>query len=219
MMNWTRVMGMSPAAEPGKKPTGRRTGDSGTRAAILAAAREQFANKGYDGATLRMIAAAAGVDTGLIRHFYGSKDDLFAATLDIPEAFTQGVLHALVGDPDQIGVRLVDTYLSMWEDPASAEPILAIVRSAISSDRAADRLRAILSARIIRKAIPTLAQDNGEVRAALAGAHLMGIALARYVIRVEPLANLDRDTLIELVAPTIQRYLTGPLPSSPPAQV
>ena len=159
-----------------------------------------------------MIAADAGVDTGLIRHFFGSKEDLFAATLDIPETLIEPMVQALDGDPDRLGERLIHTYLGLWEDPVSAEPFLAIVRSAVSSDRAADHLRAIISARLLGTAAPALTQDNSDVRAALAGSHLVGIALARYVIRVEPLASLDRDTLVELCAPAIQRYLTGPLP-------
>ncbi|MGC9669789.1 TetR family transcriptional regulator [Planosporangium sp. 12N6] len=190
-----------------RRAVGRRTGESGTRAAILAAAREQFASKGYDGASLRVIAAAAGVDTGLIRHFYGSKDNLFEAALQIPPAFTQQMAKALAGDPDGIGERLVDAYLRLWEDPATAEPLLAVVRSAISSDRAADRLQAMLNARFLAEIAPHLHRPDGEARAALAGAHLLGVAIARYVVRVGPIAALDRDVLIALCAPTIQRLL------------
>jgi AcrR family transcriptional regulator len=178
----------------------------------MAAAREQFANKGYDGASLRTIAATAGVDTGLIRHFYGSKDDLFAATLHIPEEIPQRVLGALAGDPESLGERMTDAYLRLWEDPATAEPILAIARSAIASNKAADHLRTILGARLLHQASPQLASDRQDTRAALAGAHLMGIALGRYVLCVEPLTSLDRDTLIAMCAPAIQRYLTHPLP-------
>jgi AcrR family transcriptional regulator len=204
--------GNADAQPADKRPTGRRTGDSGSREAILAAARDQFAAKGFDGASLRAIAAAAGVDTGLIRHFYGNKDNLFAATQYIPETIIKQIMTALAGDAEHVGRRTVDTYLALWEDPATAEPILAIARSAISSDRAADRLRAILGATLFRQALNNLPADHAEVRAALAGAHLMGVALARYVVRLEPLANLDRDALVALCAPAIQRYLTEPLP-------
>ena len=193
-----------------RRTAGRRTGDSGTREAILAAAREQFAGKGYDGASLLIIAAAAGVDTGLIRHFYGNKDDLFAAALEIPRAFTAGIADAFDGDPAGLGDRLVDTYLRLWEDPASSGALQAIVRSAISSDRAADRLQAMLNARFLAELAPHLRRPDGEVRAALAGAHLLGVAIARYIVRAGPVANLDRETLIALCAPTIQRLLADP---------
>lgn len=191
---------------------GRRIGDSGTREAILAAAREQFAGKGFDGASLRTIAAGAGVDAGLIRHFFGSKDDLFAATLQIPDEIIQRVLAALAGDRDHLGERMALAYFTLWEDPATAGPLLAIARSAIASDKAGDRLRAILSARVLQHATPLLATDQQETRATLAGAHLLGIALARYVLRVESLASLEREALVAMCAPAIQRYLTQPLP-------
>jgi hypothetical protein len=105
-----------------------------------------------------------------------------------------------------------DAYLRLWEDPATAEPILAIARSAIASNKAADRLRAILGSRLLHQVGLQLASDDQDTRAALAGAHLLGIALGRYVLRVEPLTSLDRDTLIAMCAPAIQRYLTQPLP-------
>jgi AcrR family transcriptional regulator len=199
-----------------RRTVGRRTGESGTREAILAAAREQFAGKGYGGASLRVIAAAAGVDAGLIRHFYGSKDDLFDAALELPQEVPQRMAQALTGDPDHLGERLVDTYLSLWEDPASAAALLAIVRSAIASDRAADRLQAMLSARFLADLAPHLGEvADGQPRAALAGAHLLGVAIARYVVRIGPIADMDRDTLIAMCAPAVQRYLTAALP--PPA--
>ncbi len=206
MMSYSAVMAVS------SDGPGRRAGDSGTREAILAAARDQFAAKGYGGASLRTIAAAAGVDTALIRHFFGSKDGLFAATLHVPEEILQHMLRALDGPSDRLGERMVDMYLRLWEDPATAGPILAVARSAISSDKAADRLRNILGAVVFRRALPHLAADHADVRVALAGAHLMGVALARYVVRVEPLTALDRDALIAMCAPAIQRYLTQPLP-------
>ncbi|MEV6349213.1 TetR family transcriptional regulator [Actinoplanes sp. NPDC051851] len=194
-----------------RRTAGRRAGDSGTRAAILDAAREQFAAKGYDGASLRVIAASAGVDTGLIRHFYGSKDDLFDAALEIPQEFTQQLARAITGDPEHAGARLVETYLSLWENPASSGALLAIVRSAIVSDRAADRFQAMLTARFLADLAPYLGGGDGPARAAIAGAHLLGIAIARYVVRIGPMAEFDRATLIAWCAPTIQRYLTGPL--------
>ena len=192
-----------------RRSTGRRPGDSGSRAAILTAARDQFARKGFDGASLRTIAAAADVDPGLIRHFFGSKDNLFAAALDIPAAVTQQLRQALAGDPHRLGERLVDAYLWLWEDPDSAEALQAIVRSAISSERGADQLQAMISARFLAEIGPRLGHPDGEARAALAAAHLLGVAVARYVVRVDPIAALDRDALIGWCAPTVQRLLVA----------
>jgi AcrR family transcriptional regulator len=192
--------------------TGRRAGDSGTRTAILAAAREQFAGKGYNGASLRTIAAAAGVDPALIRHFFGSKDDLFVATLEIPQELLRRLAEALGGDPGSLGERLVRTYLELWEDPASAESVLATVRSAIASGRAADRLQALLGARLHADVPGLVDRPDGELRAGLIGSHLFGVAVARHVLRVKPIVELDLDTLVALCAPAIQRYLDDPLP-------
>lgn len=196
-----------------RRTAGRRAGgDSGTRDAILTAAREQFAAKGYDGASLRVIAASAGVDAGMIRHFYGSKDDLFDAALEIPAEFTARLVEVLGGDPEHLGERLTDAYLGMWENPATAGAVLAIVRSAIASDRAADRLQAMLNARFLADLAPRLGLADGQARTALAGSHLLGVVIARYVVRIGPIAEMDRGTLVAWCAPTIQRLLTGPLP-------
>jgi AcrR family transcriptional regulator len=194
-----------------RRVTGRRCGESGTRGAILAAARDHFAAGGFNGASLRAI-AAAGVDTGLIRHFFGCKDNLFIATLQVPDEAFQWMRKALDGDVDRLGERMVDAYLRLWENPVTAEPLLAVARSAISSQKGTNRLRAVCGGSVFHDFLPHVAADRPETRIALAGAHLMGVALARYVVQVPPLANLDRDELIATCAPVIQRYLTEPLP-------
>jgi AcrR family transcriptional regulator len=176
---------------------------------ILATAREQFARHGYAGVSVRAVAAAARVDPALIRHFYGSKDELFAATLEFPPQMPQRLMQALDGDHDALGERLVHAYLSLWEDPATAEPLLTIVRSALTSPRAAQQLRAVFSAQAVRPFAAALGGQQPETRAALAGAHLLGIAIARYVVRVEPLATMDRDELVAASAPAIQHYLAA----------
>jgi AcrR family transcriptional regulator len=195
-----------------RRVTGRRCGESRTRAAILAAARDHFAARGFNGASLRAIAAAAGVDTGLIRHFFGCKDDLFIATLHVPDEVFEWMRKALDGDVGRLGERMVDAYLRLWENPATAEPLLAVARSAISSKKGTNRLRAVCGGSVFRDFLPHVGIDRAETRIALAGAHLMGVALARYVVQVPPLVNLGRDELIATCAPAIQRYLTEPLP-------
>ena len=194
-----------------RRPSGRRRGDSGTREAILRAAREQFAGHGYRGASLRAIAAAAGVDPALIRHFYGSKDDLFAATLDFPPAAVERVLEALHGPREGLGERVVRAYLGLWEGPDTAAPLLTMFRSAVSSQQAADLLREFLRARVLSRVAPDLGPDRPELRTTLASSHLLGTAVARYVVRVPPLADVDREELVALLAPTVQHYLTAPL--------
>ncbi|WP_344427468.1 TetR/AcrR family transcriptional regulator [Pseudonocardia ailaonensis] len=190
---------------------GRRSGDSGTREAILTAARGQFAAHGFRGASLRTIAGEAGVDPALIRHFFGSKDDLFDATLEVPHQLVERIKAELAGEPEGLGERLTRTYLGLWEDPATSGPLLALMRSAVTSEPAAERLRAMLGRRLFAEVPALLGRSDGEVRAALIGAHLVGVALARHVVRLPPVAELDLDTLVSYCAPAIGRYLTEPL--------
>ncbi|WP_028649594.1 TetR/AcrR family transcriptional regulator [Nocardiopsis sp. CNT312] len=201
------------ATEPrraNQRPGGRRPGRSQTREAILAAAREQFAAKGYTGTTFRGIAAQAGVDPALVRHFYGTKDQLFAASMHIPtEVFADVESALLTGGPHGLGERLARTYLGLWDDPATAAPLAALVRTALTTDQGADLLRNFLQGRLLEKVTPALDQDRPRLRAELAVSHLIGTALARYVLRVEPIASLETDELVAVLAPALQRYLTG----------
>ncbi|SDQ21312.1 TetR/AcrR family transcriptional regulator [Quadrisphaera sp. DSM 44207] len=206
-----REEGSAGTAEPPQRPSGRRRGHSGTRAAILTAAREQFAATGYSATSLRTIAAAAGVDVALIRYFYGSKDDLFAAAVDLPPDLPQRVATVLAGPVEGLGERMVRTYLGLWEDPATAAPLLTMFRSAVTTEQAADLLRDFLSARVLRQVAPGLGTDRPELRALLASSHLLGTVVARFVLHVEPLASLERDEVVALLAPTVQHYLTGDL--------
>jgi len=140
----------TPAA---RSRTGRRAGDSGTRDRILEAARGRFAEHGFAGTTIRAVAADAGVDPALVHHFYGSKDDLFAAAVALP--IDPNLLPAVVaGDPAGVGERFVRFYLGLWEDPTIGPTLLAVFRSAVSHDRAAALLREFVSARLLQRARP-----------------------------------------------------------------
>lgn len=190
-----------------KRPSGRRGGDSGTREAILDSARELFAQVGYDGASVRAIAAAAGVDPALIRHFFGDKENLFATVAADRTTIPQIIAESLVGDPATAGHRLADTYLRLWEEPTTQPLLLALVRSASTSDRVASMLRETLMARVPPQVIE--ADPHRMIRIALAGSHLFGLAAARHIIKMPAVADLSHDDLVAQVAPTIQRYLTG----------
>jgi AcrR family transcriptional regulator len=198
------------SAEPIRR-SGRRSGDSGTRAAILDAAREEFATHGYQAATMRSIAAAADVDPALIRHFFGPKDALFAATVEFPQAALDGITEALQGDRDGLGERVTRTYLRLWDDPATSAPLQTMFRSVVSSEQAANLLREFLTGRVLGSVVPLLGPDRPELRITLATSHLMGMALARYVLRVAPLADAGVEELVATIGPAIQRYLTAPL--------
>jgi AcrR family transcriptional regulator len=191
-----------------ERPTGRRAGDSGTRDAILDAALRLFAQHGFDKASLRAIAGEAGVDPALVRHFYGDKEALFATAVASRTTIVERVAAAVPGDRATAGVRVTTAYLGLWEDPATRAVLLALVRSATTSEHAADMLRDVLLGRI-PSALGDLENPAVSRRLALAASHLMGLALARYVVRLPPLATLTTEELVAQVAPTIQRYLDG----------
>lgn len=187
---------------------GRRPGDSGTREAILDAARRAFADHGYDGATIRRIAAEAAVDPALVHHFYGSKEQLFAAAVELPFRPSEILPILLEGDRDGLAERILRLFLSIWDQPG-ASPFVALIRSASSNEGAAVMLREFISREVIGRLARALGVPNAEMRATLVGSQLSGFAFVRYVLRIEPLASADHDAVVAWVAPTLQRYLTG----------
>lgn len=194
---------------PGRRP-GRRPGRQNTRDAILAAARQAFAERGYDGASIRSIAAAAGVDPALVHHYFGTKDELFAATVNFPLNPAEFVPQVLAGGAEGAGERLVRAFVSTWDSPVGAAGV-ALLRSAVSSQRAARLLREFLTTQVLRRVTAMLEIDPAEapLRTALIASQISGLALMRYVLGVEPLASAPPEVVVAAVAPTIQRYLTG----------
>jgi AcrR family transcriptional regulator len=200
--------------------TGRRAGDSGTREAILRAATEQFAERGYDGATIRAIAAAAGVDPALVHHFYGTKERLFAAAMQLPFVPSEAITAALADRPagQPAGAHLVRSALSLWDSPGVREAFVGILRSALTSDQAAAMLREFVTGAILTP-VASLAggadPEQTPFRTSLVGSHMLGLAVARYVLQLPPVATADAETLAAAVGPAIDRYLTGDLGAGP----
>ncbi|MFI5984329.1 TetR family transcriptional regulator [Streptomyces sp. NPDC051555] len=193
---------------PGR-PRQDEAGDGpGTQERIRLAARSEFADRGYDKTSVRGIAKAAGVDPALVHHYFGTKDDLFAATIEM-SVDPALVVPAVVGDgPDGIGERLARYFLGIWENPASRAPLLAVVRSALTHEAAAKVLRELILRRVLERVAADLKVPDPTFRAELAASHMVGIAILRYVVQVEPLASADAEDIVALVAPTLQRYLT-----------
>ncbi len=191
--------------------SGRRPGESDTRAAILTAARHAFAERGYDGATVRAIAREARVDPALVHHFFGTKDDLFAAAIQFPVNPAAVLPGLLAPGVDGLGERLLRFFLSVWEGPGGPSPFLALIRGAVSHEESAALLREFITREVLGRVAAAVNQEQPELRATLAGSQFVGLAMVRYVIRLEPLASADPEAVVAAVAPTIQRYLTGPL--------
>ncbi len=210
-----------PAARRGSARTGRRAGESGTREAILSASRAQFAEHGYEGATIRSIARAAGVDAALVHHYYGSKERLFAAAMQLPLVPSEVITAALTQrDPgESLGTHMVRTALSVWESAEIRDAFLTMLRSALTSEQAAATLREFITEAILR---PLASAADGGVaertpfRASLVATQMLGLALGRYLLRFEPVAGATADELAVAVGPTIDRYLTGDIDEGKP---
>ncbi len=201
---------MSPAA--GR--TGRRAGDSGTREAILEAARGRFADHGYDGATIRAIAADAGVDPALVHHFYGTKERLFVAAMRFPIVPSEVIGRVAAVERGHLGETIVRTVLGVWEREETRAQSVALLRSAVTNERAADMVRGFVTSAILGSIATVAHDDEPEYRASLVASQILGLGIARYVVRLEPLASAGEEDLVAAIAPTLQRYLTGKVRSS-----
>lgn len=191
--------------------TGRRPGAADTRGRILLAARAAFGQSGYEATTIRKVAAAAGVDPALVHHYFGTKQQLFGAAMQFPVDLEAVVPGLLAGPSTGLGERVVRFWLGLWDDPASRPVVLALLRSAATDPVAAAMLRQVLTDGPLHAMATAIDLPEARLRAALVGSQLVGLAMARAVVAVEPLASASSETLVRAVAPTVQRYLTGTL--------
>ncbi|RBY83397.1 TetR family transcriptional regulator [Blastococcus sp. TF02A-30] len=177
---------------------------------MLAAARQLFADRGFDGATIRGIAAAAGVDPALVHHYFGSKDKLFLAAIEAPADPGDLLPEVLAGGEENLGENIVRLLLRVWDGPMRPAA-LALVRSAVAHEWTARLLREFLVSQILRHVVGTLGLPRAEreARGSLAASQLIGLVMARYVLKVEPLASAAPESVVAAVGPTVQRYLTG----------
>jgi AcrR family transcriptional regulator len=187
--------------------TGRRPGKPDTREAILSAARRHFAQHGYDGTTMRGVAAEAGVDVALGHYYFGSKRELFAAALELPVNPADAVAGLLAEGTDDLGERLVRLLLQVRDDPHSGAPLQALLRSVDSQQ---DLLRGFVEREIVGRLATVIEGPDAPLRAAAAATQVVGLLFVRYVARVEPVASAAHDELVALVAPSLQRYFDTP---------
>jgi AcrR family transcriptional regulator len=187
---------------------GRRPGPSNTREEILAAARQLFAQRGYQATTMRAIAAEAGVNAALVHHYYGSKEQLLVAAMNLPLNPPERIRELRDAGPrEQLGERIVRFFVQAWRDSPTGQPLQALLRAAASSDAGAATMRQFVE----QVMLPRLSSLLGVGQLQLSGAfaQLVGFALAATVIGVEPLASASEDELVALLAPSIQRYIDG----------
>ncbi|MFF8102429.1 TetR family transcriptional regulator [Streptomyces sp. NPDC014986] len=188
-----------------------RTESAGTRDRILGAAREEFSARGYEKTSVRGIAKSAGVDSALVHHYFGTKEQVFEAAVEGALAPAFAARDAVLDAPlEEVGERMTRMIIGLWENPVTRVPLLAIVRSAVNNETAAGVFRRLIAGQLLRRIAGRLGPPDAELRAELAAAQLVGIAMIRYVIRVEPLASADAEQIIARVAPVVQGHLTGP---------
>jgi len=204
---------VTPGADgPSPRRRGRpsRTEDTtgpDTRTRILEAARTEFAERGYDKTSVRGIARAAEVDAALVHHYFGTKDEVFAAAVELSFEPALVIPEVLGGPSEELGERMARFFIGVWENPVSRAPLLAVLRSALTHEAAAKVLRTFVLRRMLERIATQLDVPDPAFRVELAASHLLGIALLRYVVQAEPLASADPEEIIATVAPTLQRYL------------
>jgi AcrR family transcriptional regulator len=198
-------------SHPAASRRGRRPGAPDTRAAILAAARELFAAQGFAGTTVRGVAASAGVDAALVHHYFGTKDDLFVAALELTLDPREAIAPVLTGGIDGAGERVMRLFFSVWDVEETRLPLLALVRGIVEPG-GAQLVRDGFLRMVLAPIGAALEIDQPERRLPLVASQLAGLVMLRYVVAVEPLASTPAEELVAIYGPTLQRYLSGPLP-------
>ncbi|MFD5277387.1 TetR family transcriptional regulator [Pseudarthrobacter sp. NPDC058362] len=191
---------------------GRRSGTTASRDHILEAARRLFAEHGFEGTSLRQVARSAGVDPAMVHHFFAGKDELFALSIELPADPEQVLSGVVDADPEKRGELVVRAVLRLWESPAQPG-LLAFIRGTLGSKAKTTLLREMVTRTIINRIIAGLPGSPGELalRGNLVATQMVGLMMVRYVVRLEPLASTPAEEVVQLVAPNVQRYLTGAL--------
>ncbi len=184
-----------------------------TRAAILAAARELLVERGYEGTTIRAAAARAGIDPSMVMRYYGNKEGLFAAAVDVDLRFPDPASWPR----DQVGELLARHFVSRWEGALSDDVMTMLLRSAGTNSVAAEQVRSVFG-RQVSGFVRVVAGEGDESarRAAMLITQILGVALCRYILQIPALGAIDAEELVGLLAPVLQHYLLGDLESIPP---
>jgi AcrR family transcriptional regulator len=190
-----------------RRRPGRRPGSADTRGEILAAARRVFSEKGFDKATVRGIAREAKVDPALVHHYFDTKEGMFAAAMQLPITPDEIIPVLLDGPREELGERLVRLILHVTAAPETREPLVALIRSAMTNEQAAGMFREFITNALLYQVADRLGVPHLRVEAGFA--QMFGVIMGRYVLKLEPLASADHEELVELLGPTIQRYFTG----------
>jgi AcrR family transcriptional regulator len=206
-----RSGGKAAARKRGRPASAQRAeGEPATSERILSSARAEFAGRGYDKTSVRAIARGAGVDPALVHHYFGTKEQVFTAAIQGALAPARTIPETMfTGDSEALGERMVAHILGVWENALTREPALAIVRSAVNNETAASIFRGLIGRQLVSRIAAGIGAPDAELRVELAIAQLVGTAMLRYVVKMEPLASASAEELTARLAPVVQRHLTG----------
>jgi AcrR family transcriptional regulator len=194
-----------------RRTRGRPSGDLGTRGAILKQARRLFGELGYRETTLRAIAAGAGVDARLVGHYFGSKKGVFESAVEFPINPELVVDLVLARGEENVGRSLAELIVSVLDEPRSQLAFVGLLRAAASEPEAAERIRDLLARRLLTPVAELVGGDDPDLRGALLGSAMIGLAVARHVVALEPLVGASRDQLVDALTPVVDHYLHGRL--------
>jgi AcrR family transcriptional regulator len=189
---------------------GRRPGNQDTRGQIITAARQAFAERGFAGASMRAIAAEAGVDAALIHHYFDSKQQLFLATVALPPELPRIVERVAAGSRSDLGERLVRTVLGVWDSELQPS-LVAAIRTTLTDPALTRSVGEFLTLEVIGQVLrrDDLPAEEANRRAGLVASQILGLLIGRYVLRMPVLADRETEDLVAEIGPTVQRYLDG----------
>lgn len=193
---------------------GPRPAGVDTREAIAEAARRQFSEHGYRDTTLRSVSAEAGVDHRLVLHYFGSKRELFMESIRLPVEPDAFIARVYAGDREGLPERVARGLLTTLEDAATRHSALAIIRAAASEPEAAEIIRAVLAERVLTPLVSRIEGDQPELRATFVATQFVGLAMARYVVGIEPLASAPAEQVVRALTPVIAHFLAGDWPGA-----
>jgi AcrR family transcriptional regulator len=188
---------------------GRRPAGSGTREAIVEEARRQFGERGYTGTTLRGVATGAGVDPKLVLHYFGSKQGLFAQSVELPLQPDVVLGRVFNGSADGMAQRAAEMVVSILESEDGRRAFTGLLRAAASEPEAAEAIREVLTARLLVPIAERVGGELPELRASLMASQIVGLAMARHIVAIPALAGASREQLVRALVPVLDHYLRG----------
>jgi len=192
-------------------PPGPRDERGVLSARILAAARDEFAEQGWAGTTIRAIARSADVDPALVYHYFGSKEGLLDAATNPPQKWLERIAEVWTTPIQQLGNALITLLLASWADDEIGPTLRAILQTAAHEPTTREKLRRVVEGSLM--GVSELGSDERDrlTRSGLISSQMMGFALMRYVWKIEPIASMSDDEAIVAIAPNLQHYVNGDL--------